>query len=133
MGNAMRALLILLAFTQHYLLMGPIQDAVVSGDFSPFRDVCSERVSVNMEEPLALRGNFEKNRFIKNMTAGFSEFKVVSMEWISKHIWEDYAVQSLNLRMKNIRNGRDEVYKLIFFMKREQKEWTLYYLRGIRL
>ena len=129
----MRSILLVLMFVQHYLLMGPIQDSIVSGNYVKFGEVCAETVSVNMEEPLSLRGNYIRERFIKKLSLNMGGFRVLSLEWISKHIWEDYAVQSLNLKLKNIRNGKDEFYKLIFFMKREEKEWALYYLRGIRL
>ncbi len=120
-------------FVQHYLLMGPIQDSIVTGDYFKFGEVCAETVSVNMEEPLGFRGNVSRERFVKDLSSNMDRFKVSSLEWISKHIWENYAVQSLNLELKNIRTGKNEFYKLIFFMKREDKEWTLYYLRGIRL
>jgi len=129
----MRPVFILLMFVQHYLLMGPIQDAIVSGDYVGFGGVCAETVLMNMEEPVKLRGNYKKERFIKELSERMTGFKVISLEWISKHIWEDYAVQSLNLKMKDERNGRTEFYKLIFFMNKEGKEWKLYYLRGIKL
>ncbi len=120
-------------FVQHYLLMGPIQNSIVSGNYNGFENVCTETVSVNMEKPLSLRGHYNKKRFARELSFIMEEYKVISLEWISKHIWEDYAVQSLNLKLKNFRNGKNEFYKLIFFMKRKGKEWVLYYLRGIRL
>jgi len=123
----------MLVFIQHYLLMGPIQESIVSGDYNRFEKVCADSVSVNMENPLNFRGNYKRERFIKIISKKMRVFKVISLEWISKHMWEDYAVQSLNLKLKNIRNGKNEFYKLIFFMKRNKKEWTLYYLRGIKL
>ncbi len=113
--------------------MGPIQQSIESGDYSRFEKVCSDSVSVNMENPLNLRGNYGRERFVKIISEKMNEFKVTSLEWISKHIWENYAVQSLNLELKNIRSGKNEFYKLIFFMKRNRKKWTLYYLRGIKL
>ena len=129
----MKTVLILLTFVQHFLLMSPIQDSIISGDYDKFEKVCATTVSVNMEEPVKLEGNYKKDRFINKLHMQMNRFKVEKLKWISKHIWEDFAVQSLDLELRNIRNGKDEFYKLIFFMKREKKEWTLYYLRGISL
>ncbi len=120
-------------FVQHYLLMGPIQDSFVSGDFSKLKAVCADSISINMEEPLDLRGNYKRDRFIRILAGRMKGFKVIPIEWISKHIWEDYAVESFNITLRNRQNERDDFYKLIFFMNREGKEWKLYYLRGIKL
>ncbi len=129
----MKTAIMILMFVQHYLLMVPIQDSIVSGNYESFKNVCMDKVAVNMESPIKLRGNFKKEKFIKDLSFQMNRFKVVELEWISKHIWENFAVQSLNLKLKNLKNGKYEFYKLIFFMKRDQKEWELYYLRGIKL
>lgn len=129
----MRSLLIMLMFVQHYLLMGPIQDSFVSGDYAKLKEVCADTVSINMEEPIDLRGNYGRDRVISILSGKMKGFKVFPIEWISKHIWEDYAVESFNITLRNRLNERDDFYKLIFFMNREGKEWKLYYLRGIKL
>lgn len=129
----MRSLLIMLVFVQHYLLMGPIQDSFVTGDYSKLQAVCADTVSINMEDPVDLRGNYRRDRFISILSGRMKGFRVFPIEWISKHIWEDYAVQSFNITLRNRLNEKDYFYKLIFFMNREGKEWKLYYLRGIKL
>jgi len=129
----MRSLLIMLVFVQHYLLMGPIQDSFVTGDYSRLGAVCADTVSINMEDPVDLRGNYGRDRFISILSGRMKGFRVFPLEWISKHIWEDYAVQSFNITLRNRLNERDYFYKLIFFMNREGKEWKVYYLRGIKL
>jgi len=129
----MRALLIMLVFVQHYLLMGPIQDSFVNGEYEKLESICADTVSINMEDPVNLRGNYGRERFISILAGRMKGFRVFPIEWISKHIWGDYAVQSFNITLRNRLNEKDYFYKLIFFMNREGKEWKLYYLRGIKL
>ena len=129
----MKILIILMLFSQHYLLMDPIGKAVEDGQFEQFENISTKQIIVNMESPLQLTGDFKKNRFVKKFRSVMDYFAVEKSEWVSKHIWEDYAVQSMNLIMKNLRSGENEYYKFIFFLKRVQGDWKLYYLRGIKL
>lgn len=129
----MKIVTIMFIFIQHYLLMGPIQSSIESGNYENFEKICQNEISVNMEEPLPVKGYFSRNEFVKNFSKKMEHFKVKELEWISKHIWENFAVQSLNIVLKSIRSRTNVYYKFIFFMKRDNQEWKLYYLRGIKL
>ncbi len=117
---------------QHFLLMQPIQNAVKNGDFSGFKTICKEKISINLEKPFFMNGYFYSEKFIDDFCIKFSEYKTQRIEWSSKQIEVDFAIQSLNLALKNKKSGRIVLYKLIFFMTRD-KEWKLYYLRGLRI
>jgi hypothetical protein len=125
------ALFALLAL-KTFLLMEPIQTAFETGDFSNFRQVCSDRISVNFEEPFLLNGYFSRDKFIYEFSGQFSEYEIGKIEWSSMQIQDPFAVQSLNLVLKHRRSGRIIYYKFIFFMTRDQ-EWKLYYLKGLKL
>ena len=129
----MKIATLLFIFIQHYLLMGPIQSSIESGNYEKFEKICQNDISVNLEEPLQVKGYFKRNEFIKNFSKKMKYYKVKELEWISKHIWENFAVQSLNIVLKSIRSRNNIYYKFIFFMKRDKQEWKLYYLRGIKL
>ena len=120
-------------FSQHYLLMDPIQKSFENSDFSGLNSVTTRQLIVNLESPISITGDFKRERFIKKFGIIMKYFKIKKSEWVSKHIWEDFAVQSMNLIMKNMRSGDNEYYKFIFFLKRIKGEWKLYYLRGIKL
>jgi len=110
-------LLSLFITTQHFLLMHPIQNAIENGDFSGFKTICKKKMSINLEKPFLINGYFYADKFIDDS---------------SKQVEGDFAIQSLNLDLKNKKSGRIVLYKLIFFMTRD-KEWKLYYLRGLRI
>lgn len=125
------AISVLLA-VKTFLLMEPIQTAFETGEFSHLRRICKEQISVNFEEPFLLNGYFHRDKFIYEFSGQFSEYEISKIEWSSWQIQDHFAVQSLNLVLKNQRSGRIIYYKFIFFMTRDQ-EWKLYYLKGLRL
>ncbi len=125
-------LLTLFVNAQHFLLMQPIRNAVKNGDFSGFKTICKEKISINLEKPFLMNGYFYSEKFIDDFSIKFSEYKTQRIEWSSKQIEVDFAIQSLNIALKNKKSGRIVLYKLIFFMTRD-KEWKLYYLRGLRI
>ncbi len=113
--------------------MDPIREAVKDGKFEGLEKITTQNLIVNLEKPFGLSGDFINIRFIRRFGNIMKYFHVESSEWVSKHIWEDYAVQSMNLILKNRKSGDNEYYKFIFFLKRIKGEWKLYYLRGIKL
>jgi len=118
------------------LLMQPIQTAFESGDFSSLSIVCQPKVSVNFEEPILLNGYFFREKFVDDFSRIISEYEISTIEWSSMHIQDRFAVQSMNVVLKDRRSGRLLYYKFIFFMTRantRDKEWKLYYLKGLRL
>lgn len=126
-------MLVLFSVPQPYLLMQPIQDAIENGDFAALNDICTDKVSVNLESPFHLSGYFYREKFIARFAGEFSRFVARKIEWISLHIQDDFAIQSLNLILENRRSGRTVYYKFIFFMTQKQRQWKLYNLRGLRL
>jgi len=131
-----RILLLLLATSQagiqHYLLDPYIQQAVQSGDFSGLAAVCRPQLSVNLEEPLSFKGHYSSGQFTEDFTRLFRRFHTENSEWTSIQIDENLAVQSLNLSLKDRYSGRTFFYRFIFFMNKD-KEWKIYYLRGLRI
>jgi hypothetical protein len=128
----MTIIFLLLVFGQQFLQMQPIQDSIRSGDFRGIEPICQGRLSVNLEEPLAIKGYFYRDQFSEEMDSGFSRVTAENIEWSSIQVEENIAVQSMNLVLKDRFSGRKFYYKLIFFMSKE-KEWKLYYLRGLRI
>ena len=65
----MKSLLLFIAITQNFLLMQPIQNAIETGDFSKFSNICTNMLSINLEEPFKksgyLRSNELPNKFYK--------------------------------------------------------------------
>jgi hypothetical protein len=136
----LKTLLLLLQITQHYLVMQPLQEAIQQGRFSALAPICQQRVVLNLEEPLALAGVLSKDQFIGEFAERFSVLEVEKIEWSSLQAEEDIAVQSLNLILKKRFAGTRVFYKLILFMKSDsavrasqEKEWKLYYLRGLKI
>jgi len=125
--------LMLAAASGPYLLMSPIEEAVKTGDFAAFGQICPGRVSVNLELPFDLAGYFAREKFIRRLRAEFSLFKAERIEWISLQIEDEFAVQSLNLILKNTVSGSRVYYKLVFFLTKRDRQWKLYYLRGLSL
>jgi hypothetical protein len=140
----LQMLLLLLAVTQgpqvsqNYLVMQPIQEAVQSGHFSALEPICRPRITVNLEEPFSLSGFLTKGKFIEGFSARLVNLETEKLEWSSLQVEENIAVQSLNLILTNRFSGFRIYYKLILFMsadynKEQEKEWKLYYLRGLRI
>jgi hypothetical protein len=112
--------------------MQPLQDAIQHGRFASLAPICRPRIVLNLEEPLALQGAVTKEQFIKEFSARFAGLEAEKIEWSSIQVEENIAVQSLNLILKKRFSGAQIYYKLILFMSRE-KEWKLYYLRGLKI
>lgn len=119
-------------FSQFYLLEQPIEESIQSGNFEVFEDICTEKVSVNLEPPFQLKGYFFREKFIEKFTREFSQFTVEEIEWISLQVEEKFAIQSLNVILKNNSSGKVTYYKFIFFLTKST-QWKLYNLRGLRL
>jgi len=128
----LKALLLLLQITQHYLVMQPLQEAIQHGRFDALAPICRQRVVLNLEEPLALQGTFSREQFIADFSSRFAALEAEKIEWSSIQVEEDIAVQSLNLILRKRFSGARVYYKLILFMSKE-KEWRLHYLRGLSI
>ncbi len=120
------------AFPQFYLLEQPIEESFEKGDFKVFRDICTEKVSVNLEAPFHTTGYYYREKFISKFTAEFSRFKVEKIEWISLQVEEKFAIQSLNVILQDNHSGKITYYKFIFFLTKNNR-WKLYNLRGLKL
>ncbi len=137
----MKTLIIFLAIAQNFLLMQPIQNAIETGDFSKFSNICTNMLSINLEKPFLKSGYVKSENFSENLSIFLKNYKVDKTEWSSmqnliKLNKEDdtYAVQSLNLFLRNLITKKKLVYKFVFFMQKEKGiEWKIYYLRGIRI
>ena len=113
-----------------FLLMQPIETAIRSANFSQFKGIAAKKISVNLEAPFDLRGYVLIEKFIEDFSEEYSPYKAERIEWSSKQIDENYAVQSLNVVLKNKRSRQEIYYKFIFFMKKNI-QWEIYYLRGL--
>jgi hypothetical protein len=134
----LKVLLLLLQVTQHYLVMQPLQDAIQNGRFEALAPICRQRIVLNLEEPLALRGAMSREQFIGEFSTRFAALQAEKIEWSSLQVEENIAVQSLNLILKRRFSGSRVFYKLILFMNSDkspdrEKEWKLYYLRGLKI
>lgn len=119
-------------YADQFLLMKPIDESLEKGDLSGFKSICEEKISVNFEEPFHFNGYFYIDQFIELFASKYEEFKVNKKEWSSKQIEDKFAIQSMNLVLKNTRSDRIIYYKFIFFMVKI-KEWKIYYLRGLKI
>jgi hypothetical protein len=131
-GDGMRVMLILILMVQQFLLRQPIQRAIETSDFSTLEAICQEKVSVNFEKPFSLNGYYSRGTFIDVFSAQFSRFEVKKFEWLTRQIEEKFAIQSLNLILKNRRSEKLVYYKIIFFMTQD-RTWKLYHLKGLRI
>ncbi len=134
----LKALLLLLQITQHYLVMQPVQEAIVNGRFEALAPICRPRVVLNLEGPFDLRGAMSREQFIGDLAARFEDLQAETIEWSSLQVEGNIAVQSLNLILRRRFSGSRLPYKLILFMSSdtapgEKKEWQLYYLRGLKI
>lgn len=116
-----------------FLQMQLIQEALESGDFTGFKNISENKISVNSEPPFELNGYLYIDRFIEEFNERFSQFETKKIEWSSKQIEEEFAIQSLNLMLKNRRSEKTVYYKFIFFMIKKNQEWKIYYLRGLKI
>jgi hypothetical protein len=116
-----------------YLLMKPIQDAFNTGDFNKLKEHSLHRISINFEPPFELNGYFYIDAFIEDFSREFAQFETNTIDWSSRYQEERFAVQSLNLVLKNKRSERTINYKLIFFLTKVDQEWKIYYLRGLKI
>jgi hypothetical protein len=123
---------LLLAVSGQFLLMEPIGESLETGDFTRFHDVSEEKISINFGPPFDLKGYVPIDKFIDDFSSVFSRYQATRTEWTSKQIEENFAVQSLNVILKDKRSEKDIYYKFIFFMKK-RAEWKIYYLRGLKL
>jgi hypothetical protein len=140
----LKILLLLLAVgqtdqvSQSYLVMQPIQEALLQGRFAALEPICQERLSLDLESPFALDGFLSKGQFIKTLSDRLAGLAIEKLEWSSLQVEENIAVQSLNLLMIQRLSGLRIYYKLILFMRaaadeKKEKEWKLYYLRGLKM
>jgi hypothetical protein len=118
---------------KNYLLKVPIEVALTSGDFSTFKTISSKRVSVFLEEPFELNGYLKADKLIEELNLLFSYFSTDKIEAVSIQIEPQFAVQSLNVILKNKRTERVVIYKFVFFLKKINKKWKIYYLKGLSI
>lgn len=126
---------ILLCFqlTGHFLLMEPIEQAIQTGSFQAFLPILSGRVSLHLDKPFDLYGYVDASTFKAEFERSFSAYKSEHIDWISKQIDGDFAVQTLNIIMWNPGARLRVYYKLVFFLRREGGQWRLYHLRGLAM
>jgi len=118
----------------HYLLMKPIENALKTGNFKILDEISEKRISVDLESPFELNGYLPTEKLIDSLAHIFSKFETKNIEWVSRQLEEKFSVQSLNLVLKNKQSEKYEYYKIILFLtKKENKEWKIYYLRGLKI
>jgi hypothetical protein len=126
---------------EEYLLMKPIQDSLNTGNFNHLKNHSENRVSINCELPFKLDGYIYIEKFIDDFNRKFAQYETNKIQWVSRHMEEEFAVQSLILILKDKQSDKIVYYKFIFFLKKEKilvkteeiKEWKIYYLRGLRI
>jgi hypothetical protein len=116
---------------EHYLLMQEIPNALQNANL--FELISESKISVNLDSPFELYGYFNIHKFIDDYTLKFSVFEIMEIEWVSKQLEEQFAVQSLAVILKNKRSEKIVYYKFIFFLAKKEKEWKIYYLRGLKI
>jgi hypothetical protein len=116
---------------KHYLLMEEIQDAFKNVKL--FKSISTAKISVNLESPLILHGYLPIDKFIDDFALEFSRFETLDIEWVSIQLEEEFTVQSLVLVLKDKQSEKTVYYKLIFFLIKKDKEWKIYYLRGLKI
>lgn len=114
-----------------YLLMKPISSAVTSGKFEILKAHSSKKISVNLEAPFRVNGFLLVDKFVEDLKAVYSQYQVTRIQWVTKQIENTFAVESLNLNLKNQRSQKSVNYKFIFFMTKVDGKWKIYYLRGL--
>lgn len=115
-----------------YPLQSQIEHAFKTGDFRGFVRVCDKKITVNMTRPLEINGYYVIEQFRELITRRYQEYNVVQIKWTSRMIDEKFTTESLMLKLKHKKNRRVISYRLIFFLKKDNKKWKIYYLRGLR-
>jgi len=118
---------------EHYLLKNQIEAIFNTGDYSLFKSISLERISANFDPPFELKGYIYIDKFIAEYTQRFTQFEAQGIEWSSLQMDGRYAVQSLNLILRNRRSEKVVYYKFILFLVKNKQEWKIYYLRGSNL
>jgi hypothetical protein len=118
--------------SESFLLRRPIQQAFETGDFSLVRAVCQERVSVNFEPPFSMNGYFHRDKLTDRFSRHLADYSIENLEWLTRQVEERFAIQSLNLVLRDNRSEKQVYYKFIFFMTKD-KTWKLYYLKGLKI
>ncbi len=130
----MKTLLIFLMLQQSFLLRQPIVSALKTGEIKKLGAISRTHLAVNFRPPFSINGFFCRERFLEEFEREFAKYEIRDIEWPAKNIDIDgkYAVQSMNLVMRNRLTSRKVYYKFLFFMMRNsKKEWELYYLKGL--
>jgi len=127
--------IVLLCFqvVQHFLLMQPIEEAIRAGSFQQFSSMLSPKISLHLDKPLNLFGYFDAQNFISEFENSYYPYQTEGLEWISKQIDGDFAVQTVNLILWDSGTSVRIYYKLVFFLRREGGQWRLYHLRGLAM
>jgi hypothetical protein len=126
-------LLLCFQLTGHFLLMQPIEEAIQKGSFQAFLPILSRRISLHLDKPFDLYGYVEAPTFTTEFERAFFSYKTEHIDWISKQIDGDFAVQTLNIILWNAAARQRVYYKLVFFLRREGGQWRLYHLRGLAM
>ncbi len=126
---------VLLCFqvVQHFLLMQPIEDAIRDRSFQQFAPILTAKISLHLDKPFNLFGYLDAGDFLDEIELSFSPFRTERLEWISKQIDGDFAVQTVNIILWNTTARNRVYYKLVFFLRREGGQWRLYHLRGLAM
>lgn len=130
----MKILLIFLMLQQSFLLRQPIVSALKTGNMKRLGAISRSHLAVSFKPPFNINGFFRKERFLNEFGSVFRQYEIRDIEWPAKNIDIDgkYAVQSMNVVMRNRLTSRKVYYKFLFFMMRNsRKEWELYYLKGL--
>lgn len=122
---------LMLTSQEQYLLRKPIQEALETGTFTAFTEICQEKISVNFGIPFELSGYINRDKFIEDFSSLFSGYQTLEIEWASQQIEIPFAVQSLNLKLKNKQSDKTVYYKLILFMIKKDQKWEIYHCRGL--
>ena len=115
-----------------YPLQKQIEHAFKTGNFKDFINICEKKITVNMTRPLEINGFFFIGQFMEQIKESYAEYNVVQIKWTSRMIDEKFTTESLMLELKHKINRRIILYRLIFFLKKNRKEWKIYYLRGLK-
>lgn len=128
-----RTVLLCFQLMQHFLLMQPIEEALRSGSLRGFSPMLTPKISLHLDKPFRLYGYLEAADFVDKFEISFSPYRTERIEWISKQIDGDFAVQTVNLILWNSGAETRLYYKLVFFLSREGGQWRLYHLRGLAM
>lgn len=127
--------MVLLCFqvVQHFLLMQPIEEALKAGSLRQLAPMMTARISLHLDRPFNIFGYYQSESILEAFEKSFSPYETERLEWISKQIDGNYAVQTLNLILWDSGTAVRVYYKLVFFLRREGGQWRLYHLRGLAM